>query len=374
MSTAAFLGDTASLQRKGPMNFSTFNKSAVSILAGVIVLSVLAAVQAENESVKSDLASERTQWMYEGKIGLATTYCAWKIEDVEKVANDFQVEKIAEQASQVGAKWFMLTIQHQPWLLLAPNMTYDEILGHSKYTPQRDVPMELYDALAKRGIRMMLYVTLRLDRRSYCNMVDPEIAKRMGGWPAEMSDRLFDNIAAVYREYSLRYGKKVSGWWIDGAWIDEIKHAKDREKWFGKIADALRAGNPDAAIAFNPGDDKWYRYTDQNDYLAGETNDLTYKPDEGRFKDGVQWHAWTHLGNRWASSGCRFDTAELIDYAKDVIAAGGALTFGVGSRGFVSPPKGVKADPLITDHFGYIDPLQVEQFRAVTEAVSTIDR
>ncbi len=349
------------------MTFSTFNKSAVFVLAAAIGLSTLACSQGRNGSVKSDLAFERTQWMYEGKVGISTHYCPWKIDEVEDVASSFQVEKVAEQVDQAGAKWFLLTMHHQPWLMMAPNKTYDDLLGHSKYTAQRDVPMELYDALAGRSIRMMIYLNLRLDPGSLCNKLDENIGKSMGNWPPDQ--KLIDNIAAVYREFSLRYGDKVAGWLIDGPDLGSIMHAEDREKWFTQIVEALRAGNPNAAIAFNPGAERWYRFSDQNDFLAGETNGLTFWPDEGRLYGGAQWHVRTHLGNRWKSGGCRYTDAEVINYAKAVTAAGGVLTFDVGTTGIIRPLQGVQGETLQTEHIGYIDPTQVEQIRAVTEAL-----
>ena len=319
----------------------------------------------------STAASTRTQWMFEGKVGLSTHYFPSKTEDVEQVTDAFSVEKVAEQASEAGAKWFMLTVHHQPWLMMAPNETYDKLLGHGKYTARRDLPLDLHKALHAKGIRMMLYVNLRLDDKSGCMEVDPKIQKSMGGWPP--NDKLVDNIAAVYREWSLRYGDKVSGWWVDGAWMKLYKNSRHREKYFKKIADALRAGNPDAIVAFNPGEPEQVRldrYSPQNDYLAGESNGIADPPRDGRLLGGAQWHWWSFAGNGWGAGGTRYTDEQLIEFATKVVEGGGAMTFDVGTLGVI---KQARTGPVKrTENVGHIEPAQIKQIRAITDAIKDV--
>ena len=197
--------------------------AGVILVTAGLIAAIAAAQQTENPAQTpaqettdmSTAASTRTQWMFEDKVGLSTHYFPSKAEEVEQVTDAFSVEKVAEQASEAGANWFMLTVHHQPWLMMAPNETYDKLLGHGKYTAKRDLPLDLHKALHAKGIRIMLYVNLRMDDKSGCLEVDPKIQESMGGWPP--NDKLVDNIATVYREWSLRYGDKVSGWWVDGA-------------------------------------------------------------------------------------------------------------------------------------------------------------
>lgn len=311
----------------------------------------------------------RTGWMFAGKVGLSTHYFPRRADEVEPVARAFQADKVAAQTAQAGAAWFLLTVHHQPWLMMAPNKTYDDLLGHGKYTSERDVPLALHEALGARGIRLMIYVNLRLDPGSACNRVDPNIPKVMGGWPP--NDKLIGNIAAVYRELSVRYGKKVSGWWVDGTWMGAYKKAPERETWLARIAEALRDGNADAAVAFNPGAHRFIRYSAQNDYVAGESGCLKYFPEAGRWLDGAQWHVWLPVGNTWGSGGCRYGGRDLADYAGGVVAKGGVLTFEVGTHGIDRSKD--KKTVTRTEHVGYIDPSQVEQVRAVTAALARPD-
>ncbi len=311
------------------------------------------------------VAARRTDWMFAGKLGMTTHYFPTNRADVEGFTGRFDVERVAEQCEAAGAKWFMLTLHHQPWLMQAPNAELDRITGRSDFTSERDLPMELHAALAKRGIRMMLYVNLRIDPEGGCQ---PEIKEVLGPWPPE--DRTMQQVADVWRVFSERYGKKVSGWWVDGVWTKWFKQAPrtDRERWFAILAEGLRTGNPDAAVAMNPGvKDVFDRYSAQNDFLAGEANELL-DPPANRFLDGAQWHLWTYLGPWWGSGGTRFETAELCDWAQGVVRGGGVISFEVGTKGIVK--QGMKdPSPVREGPVGAIDPRQIEQVRAVAEAI-----
>jgi len=313
-------------------------------------------------------AARRSAWMHAGKLGLTTHHFPTDRTHVDAFTNEFDVERVAEQCAEAGAKWFMLTLHHQAWLMQAPNAELDRITGRDDFTAKRDLPLELHAALAKRGIRMMLYVNLRIDPEGGCQ---PEIKEALGPWPPE--DRTMQQVADVWRVFSERYGEKVSGWWVDGVWTKWFKQTprEERERWFAILAEGLRAGNPDAAVAMNPGvKDVFDRYSAQNDFLAGEANELLDPPTD-RWLDGAQWHVWPYLGPWWGSGGCRFETAELCDWARRVVAGGGAISFEVGTRGVTKADRqdkrGVSDGPV-----GAIDPRQVEQVRAVAEAIGTL--
>ncbi|SFI58025.1 alpha-L-fucosidase [Nitrosomonas sp. Nm34] len=294
----------------------------------------------------------KTDWMYRGKIGLSTHYFPLKKESVEEVANTFQVQKVANQVEESGASWFIFTLQHQNWMMMAPNETFDTIVGNSDYTPSRDIPLELYKALGKKNIKLILYVNIFMTANSM-------VKDTMGGWPP--NDALINNIAAVYREYSLRYGNKVAAWWVDGAGVPQYKKSLNRERWFTMIANALRVGNPNALVAFNPGQVS-NRYTLNSDFIAGESKNLRSIPNN-RWLDGAQWHSWTYLGGFWSSGGVRFSNQELGEYIAQVTSKGGALTFDVGTLGFNR--EGSAGPSVPTPYVGYIDPAQIEQIKAI---------
>lgn len=307
---------------------------------------------ADRAAQQTKVALCKTDWMYRGEIGLSTHYYPLTVESEEKIANAFQVQTVANQAAEAGASWFVFTVQHQNWLMMAPNKTFDRIVGNSDYTPDRDIPLELYRVLNEKNIKLVLYVNLFMS-------ANPAVTKAMGGWPP--NDKLIENIAAVYREYSLRYGNKVAAWWVDGAGMPQYKNSPSRERWFDTIAHALRAGNPNALVAISPALEVG-RYTPHSDFTAGESNDLKPVP-AGRWLDGAQWHLWTYLGGFWSSDGTRFSNQELGNYVSTVTNKGGALTFDVGTLGVNR--EGITGISVPTPYVGYIDPAQIEQIKAI---------
>lgn len=358
------------MKKQKPVN--KFVLASWLIVAAVVLLGParVQADQAQGNPVAPG-QSHKTDWMFKAKVGMSTHFFATQPKTaLNRLAEQFQAEKVAEQAAEAGAGWFLFTLHHQQWAFMAPNSTYDRLMGNSDQTAERDVPAALYKALAPKGIKLMLYVNLRLDPGSAC---PPAVRTAMGGWPP--SDKLIANVAAVYRELSIRYGENVAGWWVDGVWMGAYKNSPHREQWFAAIAEALRAGNPDALVAFNPGRIETYgmiRYSPQNDYTAGEHgmagsyDKLTFVP-QSRWVDGAQCHVWTFLGENWQTSGLRFDDTLICDYARRVIAGGGVLTLEVGTLGRSSAKLPPGSDP--NSRIGQIDPAQVRQVKRLVEAV-----
>lgn len=316
-------------------------------------------------SAPDPTAAKRTAWMHQAKLGLSTHHFPREVGQVEAVTQGFDVETVAQQCEAAGAKWFMFTVHHQPWLMQAPNAELDRITGRSDLTAQRDLPVELYDALARRGIHLMLYVNLRIDPQSTCH---PDAREALGPWPPE--DRTMQQVADVWREFSQRYGEKVVGWWVDGVWTEWFKQAPDdvRERWFGILADGLRAGNPNAAVAMNAGvNQAFFRYSKENDYTAGEANTMT-DPPTARWVDGAQWHVWPHLGQWWGSGGTQFNTKALCRWARRVVQQDGVMCFDIGTNGLT---RSAQRDPEPVRNYtpGTIDPVQVAQIRQVRAAI-----
>src|SRR5229473_6610104 len=171
-----------------------------------------------------------TTWMRRGIFGISTHYFPLSVNTRERVAQDLDVDLLAQGAVSAGAGWVMLTLQHQNWIMMAPNETFAKLIGSRDFMTSRDVPRELARSLKKHNLPLMLYVNLRLDPDSHASTT---VREGMGGWPP--SDRLIANIASVYREYSLRYGRDVAGWWVDSAGVPGFGESTNRERWFGII-------------------------------------------------------------------------------------------------------------------------------------------
>jgi hypothetical protein len=148
----------------------------------------------------------------------------------------------------------------------------------------------------------------------------------------------------VIREWSLRWGKEVSGWWFDGVYWPNAMYRSDEPPNFASFAAATRAGNPDALIAFNPGVvDRTISLTPYEDYTAGETNDpdrVYVRRVEAGKADGAQIHRLIFLGRTWGKGPPRFTDEQAINFTRSFIAQGGVVTWDapIQPNGLISKP------------------------------------
>ena len=233
-----------------------------------------------NENQDATWQRADTTWFYSAGWGVfmhyltspATTAEAWS-EQVDR----FDVEALARQIASVEAGYCFLTIGQGSGHYCAPNATYDRLTGicPSKCS-RRDLISDLADALACHKIPMMVYtVTDGSD-------ADPQACAALGQirhWsdgvkrsPGDYRLPEFQrNWEDVNRDWSLRFGMKVRGWWVDGAYMKPERFPDNEPPNFRTFAEALKAGNPDALVAFNPGIQiPVWSYSEYEDYTAGE--------------------------------------------------------------------------------------------------------
>jgi hypothetical protein len=120
-------------------------------------------------------------------------------------------------------------------------------IGMPTHQAKRDMLGDLADELNMRGIALCLYVhpvdqhDLTKEERALFGWgpeVDGLPGPKLGLWP---NPKWNDFILALFKEMSLRYGERVSGYWIDHHSPKYFENAQH-------MATALRAGNPDAVI------------------------------------------------------------------------------------------------------------------------------
>ncbi|WP_162029346.1 MULTISPECIES: alpha-L-fucosidase [unclassified Lentimonas] len=214
-----------------------------------IELGTPAARQAQLEraqAIKGD-----SSWMVEGKYGLFVHFSAnmygWNRKEkradwFQESVKMFDVQHFADQVERTGAAWVTFTATHQGFLWPAPNQAVDAVMPGR--TTERDLLMEIIDELAERGIATLFYL------HSGYNGVDPEPWREALGADYGAADvsRFNDNMVAILRECSLRYGKKLKGFgYIDGCLMHDYPLDPHWESW----ARAIKAGNPDAVIGFS---------------------------------------------------------------------------------------------------------------------------
>ena len=285
----------------------------------------------------------KTDWFRDKKWGVFTHYL-WLCQnnperihsrgrqtDWDACVNELDVELLARQLAEVNAHYLIFTMLQRRRFLCAPNDTFDAITGcrPGEACSQRDLVEDLYAALSKYGIDLLLYFTGD-------GPLDDEKAGPAMGYVSQkdkVSDRYVRNWAFVAREYSLRYGSKVKGWWVDGCY-DFIGYDEGK---LAVLADALRAGNPDAIVALNYGvGDRVAPSSGNDDFTCGEANEFVELP-EGRFVGGAQWHLLSYLGlppegkpfEGWAAAGSRHSGEYMRDYVRKVSERGGVVSIDV---------------------------------------------
>lgn len=280
-----------------------------------------------------------TDWFHAAKYGVFVHYLEDLQNDPEKVhslgrrtswdacVREFDVPRFAEAMSQAGAGYVIFTMHQRTRFLIAPNATFDRMVGYSpgEACAARDLVEDLWQALHARHIPLMLYWTGDGPRQ------DPKAAAAMG-WTGNVTTEYVERWASVVREYAERYGEKVAGWWVDGSYpfigYDQPKLAI--------MARALRAGNPRRIIAFNPGVlGTVQAYSPHEDYTCGEENAFRDRP-VSRWINGEQWHILSflgsgasHIGAAWAMPGVRYSKQEMIEYVHEVSQAGGVVSIDV---------------------------------------------
>jgi alpha-L-fucosidase len=292
-------------------------------------------------------AEHRAAWLQEAKWGAMIHYQPeWlaqesgleeiTIEQWNDLVDNFDVDGLAEQLAEAGAGYLIMTVRHGPVFFLGQNDAYDRYTGQvPSRGSKRDLMVDLADALAKHDIKLIAYFF----GQAPC-FNEAEVEGFQTGRLAYYREGAFDRNAEglrrwqeVLQEYSLRWGDKVSGWWIDATYRPNTIYRHPDAPNFESFTAALRSGNPDAIVCYNPGRfPRLMSITPHEDYTAGEVNDPTrlefrYRH-EGKI-DGAQIHALSFLGRFWGQGEPRFSDQQIIDHTARVIKVRGAFTWDV---------------------------------------------
>lgn len=258
----------------------------------------------------------------------------------------FDVVGLARQLESVHARYFFITIGQGSGHYCVPNETYNAIAGvRPSKCSKRDLVSDLYDVLHPLGIDLLVYAPadgsnrdsearngLKLtahwhDAKDFDWQPGPQ-------WGAFRLPEYQRNWEMICRDWSLRWGSKVRGWWVDGCYGADYRYPESEEPNFRTYAAALRAGNPDAIVAFNPGVlTPVIHYTDHEDYTAGEISDALPEC-KGSFVTGpsghaARYHILSYLGEFWCKGLPRFPNEMVCGYTRHVADKGGVITWDV---------------------------------------------
>lgn len=303
---------------------------------------------------------KRVEWFHNAKYGIFSHFLSggeWTYETWNSWVNSVDVEKFAEEAQEVGAGYVIITLGQNQIYSCAPNPIIEKNWG--QYTSERDLPMDLYYALQKRGIPMMLYVATD----NQYMMPQPDSLK---------NEKKYKKWVEVVEWYSKHYGDKCTGWWVDGL-IDFIPGYSQM------IHDALRAGNENAIIASG-------QY-ELSDFIHGhclsdkKRQQEVVKPFYGRWDPdfGIQWHVFQYIGKTWGESSVDWEEEELLQYVSDVIRGGGVFTFDLGTfdedcfYNLIKHPTGMREDGTRIGPYLLIYPEQKQLLLKVKDRLKDIE-
>jgi len=340
-------------------------RTALLLVVALLLAPCAALVAADppkSPASASGAPAARAAWLREAKWGVFFHFLASPASSRETVGmdaaewnrriNGFDVAGLAQQLEAVGAGYFCITLGQNSGYYLTPNATYDRLVGHEpSRCARRDLVADIAAALKPRGIRTLVYFTSMApahDRQAIERLrcTPPWDPRRVGFKPDSFAyqpgvdQRLTDfqrNWEAIIREWSLRWGRDVSGWWIDGVYNADIMYRQKDPPNFQSFADALRAGNPDAIVAFNPGVKvPIIKHAPCEDYTAGEIADALpvassagWTKPVGGVVDGAQYHIRTFLGDYWGRGKPRFNRDLLVGYTRYINDRNGAITWDV---------------------------------------------
>ena len=135
--------------------------------------------------------------------------------DWNSVVYGFDSEVFAEQAEKAGAGFVLFTLGQNSGYYCSPNSVYDSVMGVQPgvLCSDRDLPMDLMHELGIRNIPLLLYlpsnppISNKLVAEKFRYSYKKDTATSQYNQPI---------LEAMIREWGLRYGNGVKGWWFDG--------------------------------------------------------------------------------------------------------------------------------------------------------------
>ncbi|MCL2488919.1 MAG: alpha-L-fucosidase [Oscillospiraceae bacterium] len=224
---------------------------------------------------KSDLADYKnrvaafksdTTWLAESGYGLFFQYGVWGYpqfgpkKSAEAATNDFDVKRFINMVESTGSKYVIWSLTWWEYRMQMPVEAVDRIMGHSRFTTERNLVGEIAQALKDRGIGFFLYY--------HQGMQQEPTWKAKQNWPESFTttgggDRstFFDNWEAVITEIGETLGENLDGWYFD----DGCTY------WpapFERLGAAAKTGNPNRILSYN----SWYatRYTEFQETVFNE--------------------------------------------------------------------------------------------------------
>ena len=247
-------------------------------------------------------------------------------------------EGVRRPGRDAGADYVLFTAAHALQMLPAPHPVIDRILPGR--TCKRDLIAELADALAAKGMPLLVYYN------HSCNRPGRSQWRKAVGYDGQDKNVLAQNLIDIVGWMGERYRDKIKAWWFDSPYSLDPRgpHNSVTTDMTGfqfpweRFTVAAKLGYPARLVTYNPGVAQTFLYTTHQDYWSGEMVNLK-TPATGRYLDnGLQWFGWTCLDVRaWVHT--KLDTEipkplysdeEIIAYVRTCNSHQAPMTFNVG--------------------------------------------
>jgi hypothetical protein len=302
-----------------------------------------------------------TDWFKDAGFGIMVHFLKPAIvpegdaKDWNEAVNSFNVEHFAGQANEAGVGFVMFTLGQNSGFYCSPNAVLDKKLGikPGDLCSVRDLPMDLMHALKKYKISLILYLPSNppINNKLVSEKFDYTFKKDSA--TSQYNQPILED---MIREWSLRYGTGIKGWWFDGLYSwNNIRSTRMDMSLNHNISShtlAAKAGNKNSIVTYNYGFGEIQVNTPYCDYSSGEKRTIDEIPSNRWVKDGVQWFLFTYLGEKWGGKGRQFETEVLVEKAKKIVANQGVLCLEV-----------------VTNSEGYILPHHLEQIKEVGKSL-----
>ena len=325
------------------------NVEATSVSGGKKISSEI--ISSEKIEVKGNAD---TDWFRDAGFGIMFHYLSSNMvqdkgsKEWNDAVNSFDTEKFAYDVSQSGAGFVMVTLGQNSGYYCSPNAVFDSVVGVSpgELCSTRDLPMDIIKSLKKYNIPVILYLP---SNPPVSNKLVSEKFRYSYGKDSATSQFNQPILEDMIREWSLRYGTDVKGWWFDGLYDwNNIRSTRMDMSLKHNISThtlAAKAGNKNSIVTYNYGFGTIHVNTPYCDYSSGEKQTIDEFPSSRWVEPGVQWFLFTYLGEKWGGSGSQFKTEELVEKAKRIVQGEGVLCLEVVVN---------KRGDILPDHLGQI--------------------
>lgn len=320
------------------MNRRQFLHATAGLAASSVVLPRILAAETETYQ------RANTDWLARLRYGIGVHWTAHTVPrhgaplPFQKAVEAFDVKRFVEQTVYAGAEYVLFTSTHALQMFPAPHPVIDRLLPGR--TCERDLIGELADALAARGLPLLVYYN------HSCNGRDDAAWRNAVGYDGKDKNVLAQNLIDIVGWLGDRYQSKIKAWWFDSPYSLDLRgpHNSVTTDLGGflfpweRLTVAAKRGYPARLVTYNPGIAETYLYTTHQDYWSGELVNLKTPATSRYLPSGLQWFGWTCIEDRaWVHAKRDreiplplYSNEEVIAYVRTCNSHQAPMTFNVG--------------------------------------------